>query len=82
MMPRLSRVLIQAPIRSIETGNAEATPTATPRSLAMVSSLISVRSISADVGTASMARSALAKGIAWPAANAGATLRGVAPSSR
>src|SRR5258708_3135478 len=82
MMPRLSRVLIQAPIRSIEIGNAEPTPTATPRSLASVSSLISVRSISADVGTASMARSALPKGIAWLAANERATLRGVAPSSR
>src|SRR4051794_9452167 len=62
MMPWLSSALIHTPIRSIETGSAEATPTAVPRSLAMVSSLASARSISAAVGTASMERSALANG--------------------
>ena len=45
MMPRLSSVLIQAASRSIEIGSAEATPTASPRSLASVSSLTSVRSV-------------------------------------
>ena len=75
-------VLIQAPIRSIEIGSAEATPTATPRSFARFSSFASARSISAAVGTASMARSALANGIAWLAASEAATLRGAEPSSR
>src|SRR5258708_27615687 len=82
MMPWLSSALIQTPIRSIEIGNAEAMPTAIPRSFARVSSLARARSISADVGTASIERSALAKGIAWPAASVGATLRGADPSSR
>ena len=45
MMPRLSSVLIQAASRSIEIGSAEATPTASPRSFASVSSLTSVRSV-------------------------------------
>ena len=56
MMPRLSSVLIQTASRSIEIGSAEATPTAIPRSLARVSSLTKVRSISAEVGTESRAR--------------------------
>jgi len=38
-MPRLSSALLQAPIRSIEIGRAEATPIAVPRSLARFSSL-------------------------------------------
>jgi hypothetical protein len=81
MMPRLSSVLVQMAIRSIEIGSAEATPTAVPRSLARLSNLASVRSISTDVGTASMVKSALANGTAWLAARAGATLRGADPSS-
>src|SRR3954470_18607350 len=81
-MPRLSSDLVQALIRSIEIGRADAIPTAVPRSLARLSSLASARSISTDVGTASMLKSALANGIAWPSANAEATLRGAEPSSR
>src|SRR5258708_22487709 len=69
MMPRLSSALIQTPIRSIEIGNAEAMPTAVPRSLARFSSFASVRSISTAVRTASIEKSALAEGIAWPAAH-------------
>ena len=42
----------------------------------------SVRSISAEVGTASMVKSALAKGIDWAAVRDGAALRGEEPSSR
>src|SRR5260370_42220063 len=82
MMPWLSSALIQTPIRSIEIGNAEAMPIAIPRSFARVSSLARARSISTDVGTASIERSALANGIAWLAASVGATLRGADPSSR
>jgi hypothetical protein len=55
-------VLIQSPIRSIEMGSAEAVPIATPRSFARFSSSVSAWSISADVGTASMATSPFAKG--------------------
>src|SRR5258708_10001332 len=69
MMPWLSSALIQTPIRSIETGNAEATPTAMPRSLAIPSSFVRARSISTAVGTASMLTSPLAKGIVCPPAN-------------
>src|SRR3981081_2551252 len=82
MMPWVSSALIQMPIRSIEIGNAEAMPTAVPRSFARFSSFARVRSISTDVGTASILKSALAKGIAWPAASDEATLRGAEPSSR
>src|SRR5258708_31466141 len=82
MMPWPSSALIQTLIRSIEIGNAEAMPIAVPRSFARVSSLARVRSISIDVGTASIERSALAKGIAWPSASVGAALRGADPSSR
>ena len=39
-------------------------------------------SVSAEVGTASMVKSALANGIAWAAVRDGAALRGVEPSSR
>src|SRR4051812_27377721 len=52
-MPRLSSDLVQAAMRSIEIGSAEAMPTAVPRSLARPSSFASARSISTDVGTAS-----------------------------
>src|SRR3977135_1384764 len=62
--PRLSSDLLQAPIRSIEIGSADAIPTAVPRSFARLSSWASARSISTDVGTASMLKSALANGIA------------------
>src|SRR6202035_6127500 len=82
MMPWLSRVLIQTPMRSIEIGSAEATPTAIPRSLARLSSLPSSRSISAAVGTASIETSARANGIAWLPASAAAALRGAEPSSK
>src|ERR1700758_3358856 len=61
MMPWLSSVLIQTPIRSIEIGSAEATPTAVPRSFAISSSFANARSISAAVGTASIEISALAR---------------------
>src|ERR1700692_3544849 len=56
MMPWPSSALIQTLIRSIEIGNAEAMPIAVPRSFARVSSLARVRSISTDVGTASIER--------------------------
>ena len=82
MMPWLSSALIQTPIRSIEIGSAEATPTAVPRSFARFSSFASARSISAKVGTASMVKSALTKGIPWLVVNVAATLRGAKPSSR
>ncbi len=82
MMPWLSSVLIQTPIRSIETGSADADPTATPRSLARLSSFASAWSISAGVGTASMMASLLANGAPRLVASAGATLRGADPSSK
>src|SRR6476646_2027615 len=80
--PRFSSDLVHALIRSIEIGKAEATPIATPRSLAIPSSFAKARSISAAVGTASTETSALAKGTVWAIASEGATLRGTVPSSK
>src|SRR5947209_7160672 len=59
--PRPSAAFAHLAMRSIATGSAPATPTATPRSHAMVSSRPSARSTSAEVGTWSMTTSALAK---------------------
>src|SRR6516165_8784920 len=80
--PRFSSDLVQALIRSIEIGKAEATPIATPRSVAIPSSFARARSIAAAVGTASTDTSALAKGTVWATDSEGATLRGTVPSSK
>src|SRR3954467_4669587 len=75
MMPWLSSVLIQAAIRSIEIGSAEATPTAVPRPRPTLPGLAGARLISPAGGTASIEISAFANGIAWPPASVAATLR-------
>src|SRR5271169_4769762 len=60
--PRLSAAFAHLAMCSIETGNAEDTPTARPRSRAAISRRPSAWSISLGVGTESRTRSALANG--------------------
>src|ERR1700751_1426814 len=62
-MPPPASALAQWAMRSIEAGNAPATPTATPRSRAIDSSLASALSISAGVGTASSTMLPLGNGM-------------------
>ncbi len=82
MMPRLSAAFAHCAMRSIETGSAVATPTAMPRSRAMVSRRVSAASMPAGVGAASSTMSALAKGALLAPAIWLATLRGEVPSSK
>ena len=82
MMPRPSSALLQAAIRSIETGSAEATPTAEP---AFLGERFELDQRAVDFGRGRHrvdGEIGLGEGHRLAGRQRGATLRGAEPSSR